>query len=71
MSYIKGIYTKCIYNNESNGYTVGIMKVKESDVDLVNESIYFVGTFFDLKLKSNYLIKGELVIWRTVFCQWL
>ena len=29
MSYIKGTISKIIYRNNSNGYTVGLIKIKE------------------------------------------
>ena len=32
MAYIKGIYINDIYTNESNGYIVGLLRVKESDI---------------------------------------
>ena len=34
MSYIKGTISKIIYRNNSNGYTVGLIKIKESDEEV-------------------------------------
>ncbi len=61
MNYIKGTYIKNIYNNEENGYTVGIIKVKETDLDIIDTNIYFTGTFYDLRIKNNYTMYGELI----------
>ena len=61
MNYIKGTYIKNIYNNKENGYTVGIMKIKETDLDIIESTVYFTGTFYDLKIKSNYTLYGELI----------
>lgn len=60
MGYIKGIYSSTIFNNEDNGYTVGLLKVLETDIEFVGKNITFVGNFFDLKLKSTYLMHGEI-----------
>lgn len=64
MSYIKGKYTTEIFSNSDNGYTVGIIKIIDTDVvELKNKSsAYFVGTFIDLKLKNNYKMEGNLII---------
>ena len=51
MDYIKGTFFKRIFYNEDNGYTVGLLKIKESSYDEVNKTMYFVGTFNDLKVK--------------------
>lgn len=64
MSYIKGKYTTEIFANNTNGYTVGVLKILDTDVvELKNKSsVYFVGTFIDLKLKNNYEMQGELIL---------
>lgn len=64
MSYIKGKYTTEIFSNSDNGYTVGVVKIIDTDVvELKNKSTaYFVGTFIDLKLKNNYKMEGNLII---------
>ncbi len=60
MNYIIGTYTRCIYNNEMNGYTVGNIKIKETDIENSANTILFVGTFADLKLTANYKMTGEI-----------
>ena len=64
MGYIKGKYTTEIFKNELNGYTVGVLKIAETDItELKTKSnVYFVGTFIDLKLRNNYVMHGNLVI---------
>ena len=54
MSYIKGTYIKEIYSNIDNGYIVGILKVKETDLEINTTNIYFTGSFYNLRIKSNY-----------------
>ena len=61
MDYIKGTFFKRIFSNEDNGYTVGLLKIKESSIEDINKTMYFVGTFNDLKVKSNYIMYGNLV----------
>ena len=64
MSYIKGKSTTEIFSNSDNGYTVGVIKIIDTDVvELKNKSsAYFVGTFIDLKLRNNYKMEGNLII---------
>ncbi|MCI6266672.1 MAG: ATP-dependent RecD-like DNA helicase [Erysipelotrichaceae bacterium] len=59
MNYIKGTYTKEIYANQENGYVVGVMKLKDTDLEITNTTIYFTGTFYNLRYKSNYTMYGE------------
>ena len=61
MSYIKGTFIKDIYVNKDNGYIVGILKIKETDLDLLDTRVYFTGSFYDLRVKNNYTMYGELV----------
>ena len=61
MNYVKGTYVKNIYSNIDNGYVVGVLKIKETDLDINTSTIYFTGSFYDLKLKNNYTMYGELV----------
>ena len=50
MAYIKGIFIQDIFSNSSNGYMVGLIRVKESDIsDKVNKVITFTGIFDELK----------------------
>lgn len=59
--YIKGTISTIIYNNESNGYTVGIFRIKETNSDdpSVKGSISFVGIFHELREKTNYIFYGN------------
>ena len=59
MNYIKGTFIKEIYSNKDNGYVVGVLKLKDTDLDINNSSIYFTGSFYNLRLKNNYTMYGE------------
>ena len=61
MDYIKGTFFKRIFSNEDNGYTVGLLKIKESSIEDINKTMYFVCTFNDLKVKSNYIMYVNLL----------
>ncbi|MGN1268356.1 MAG: ATP-dependent RecD-like DNA helicase [Candidatus Aphodocola sp.] len=61
MSYIKGTYMKEIYSNRDNGYLVGVLKLKETDLEITASSVYFTGSFYNLRYKSNYTMYGEYV----------
>ena len=61
MSYIKGSYIKEIYGNKDNGYIVGVLKLKETDLSIDSNSVYFTGSFYNLRIKSNYIMNGEFV----------
>lgn len=58
MSYVKGTYIKEIYSNRDNGYIVGILKIKETDLNITKSNIYFTGSFYNLRIKSNYTFEG-------------
>ncbi len=64
MSYIKGSYSKSIYENNT-GYTIGIFKVSDTDSedlsDYVGRSITFTGYFHDLNSIDNYIFYGQLI----------
>ena len=64
MAYIKGHYSRCIYEND-NGYHVGIFKVVETDEEqlkmYVGKSISFTGYFYELNMMDTYLFYGKLV----------
>ena len=62
MAYIKGIFIQDIFSNPDNGYMVGLVRVKESDIsDKVNKVITFTGVFDELKYKMVYKMEGEFV----------
>ena len=61
MSEIKGKLSKIIFHNSQNGYTVGILKVKESDIEnLVNKTVTFTGLLPDLNEIDTYIMTGNL-----------
>ena len=57
--YLKGIYKKTIYNRDN--YTVGLIKVKENDIDagLNEKTITFTGYFSNINLEDHLLLNGE------------
>ena len=59
MNYVKGTYIKEVYSNPDNGYVVGVIKVKDTDLDITNATVYFTGSFYNLRIKSNYTFYGE------------
>lgn len=62
MAYIKGLYIQDIFCNSSNGYLVGLFRVKESDIqEYVNKVVTFTGIFDELKYKTTYKMEGEFV----------
>ena len=62
MAYIKGIFIQDIFTNPSNGYTVGLLRIKEaSDPDEVGKVVTFTGIFNELKYKMVYTMNGDFV----------
>ena len=61
MSFISGSYIKEIYANKDNGYVVGVLKVKDTDLEIDSNSVYFTGSFYNLRIRSNYTMYGEYV----------
>ncbi len=60
MAYIKGIFIQEIYSNPSNGYMVGLLRVKETDIpEYLNKVVTFTGIFDSLKYKSTYKLNGN------------
>ena len=62
--YIKGSYSKSIYENNT-GYVIGIFKVSDTDTeelaDYIGRSITFTGYFHELNNMDNYIFYGKLV----------
>ena len=60
--YIKGQFTRSIFSSD-NGYVIGLLKVRETNddemQDYINKTITFTGYFADLKLDENYYMYGE------------
>ena len=62
MAYIKGIFIQNIFNNSQNGYTVGLIRIKESDnIEYINKVITFTGIFDELKYKTTYKMEGSFI----------
>lgn len=57
MSYIKGTISKIIYRNNYNGYTVGLIKIKESDEE-VGKIETFTGVLPEFNEKTIYQLNG-------------
>ncbi len=60
--YLKGIYKKTIYNRDN--YTVGLLKVKDNDIDpsLNDKTITFTGYFSSLNLDDNLKLNGNFTV---------
>lgn len=60
--YIKGQFTRTIFSS-TNGYVIGLMKVRETNdeemVDYIDKSITFTGYFAELKKDETYYFYGE------------
>ena len=62
MAYIKGLFTQEIFSNPSNGYMVGLLRIKDSDMtDYIGKVITFTGIFQELKYKTMYKMDGNFV----------
>lgn len=63
-TYVKGIYRRSIFTSDA-GYTIGIMKVKETDDEeikaFVGKTVTFTGYFHELTEDDLYEFKGEAV----------
>ncbi|MDD3341058.1 MAG: ATP-dependent RecD-like DNA helicase [Bacilli bacterium] len=61
---VKGIYRRSIFVSEK-GYHIGIMKVKETNdedlQDLIGSSLTFTGYFHELEIDDLYEFEGEIV----------
>jgi len=60
--YIKGHYRKSIFTGE-NGFTIGIFKVKETNIEelkvFIDKTITFTGYFADINTDDMYIFYGE------------
>ncbi len=65
MSSLKGKFTKTIFQNHSTGYTIGIIKVSDTDseelAEYINRSITFTGYFHELNEVDTYEFFGKIV----------
>ena len=57
--YLKGIYKKTIYNSDT--YTVGLIKVKENDIDasLNERTVTFTGYFSNINIEDHLVLNGN------------
>lgn len=60
MAYIKGNFRKYIFKSD-NGFTVGIIKIKETDLNISDNTITFTGYFSNLDENELYRFEGNLV----------
>ena len=62
MNYIKGKLKRIIYQNNENGYTVALFRIRETDDEnlknKVNKSITVTGTFNEANLEINVILYG-------------
>ncbi len=62
--YIKGEYRRSIYRSDK-GYTIGIMKVEETDIEEmkkhIGKTVTFTGYFFNLNSEDKYILTGSVV----------
>lgn len=63
-TYIKGTYSKSIFQN-STGYNIGIFKVSDTNdlalADYIGRTITFTGYFHELNTMDTYMFYGKLV----------
>ena len=63
-TYIKGNYSKSIYQN-GTGYNIGIFKVSDTNdealADYIGRTITFTGYFHELNNMDTYMFYGKLV----------
>lgn len=61
MESIKGVFKRSIFRTD-NGYTVGLIRVKEAtDKQVEQKTITFVGYFHELTEEDTYLFHGDFV----------
>ena len=64
LTYIKGSYSKSIYQNNT-GYNIGIFKVSDTNdeklSDYIGRSITFTGYFHELNNMDTYIFYGKIV----------
>lgn len=63
--YIKGKYSRLIFQNSSSGYTIGVFKVHDTNSealsDYIGRSLTFTGYFHELNENDLYMLYGKLV----------
>lgn len=59
---IKGVFKRRIFSSSDTGYVIGLFKVKESDMEnLQQKTITIVGYFHELTEEETYVMHGDLV----------
>lgn len=61
MDYIKGSYVKEIYANKDTGYIVGVLKLKETNLEITTSTVYFTGNFYNLRYHNSYTMYGKII----------
>ena len=64
MSKIHGNIRKILFSG-NNGYTVGLIKVRECSNDLkdfLNKTITFTANVFEINMEINYVLEGEILL---------
>lgn len=61
--YLKGIYKRNIFQS-SDGYIIGLMKVRDNDIDslLNDKTITFTGYFSNINLEDNLQVNGKFIV---------
>ncbi len=64
-NFVMGNYRQSIFKSD-NGYVIGLMKVKDTDIesmkDYINKTITFTGYFHEINEQENYYFFGKEVI---------
>ena len=60
MAYIKGNFRKYIFKSD-NGFTVGIVRIRETDLNIKESTITFTGYFSELNENDLYRFEGDLL----------
>lgn len=61
MAYIRGNFKKYIFHANS-GYTVGLFRVKDSNIELSSNTVTFTGYLPELNEIDNYHFEGEFIV---------
>ena len=63
-TYIKGTFKRLIFSS-NDGFTVGLIKIKETDdsdlMDYIGKQFTFTGLFAELTIDENYKFYGEII----------
>ncbi len=63
-TYIKGTYKRCIFSS-NDGYTIGLIKIKETDdqdlLEYIGKQFTFTGLFAGLNMDEDYTFYGNTI----------